>query len=138
MTYWLTGEEPWRCRRRLSHIMEDVDEQPPTPPPVVHRQSEASLDSEPPSEMDPVDSSPTMWLLANECDPPAANNKNPAVDMDSEDQHSVRSPSSCIPAGTKHLQSPRYRSAPLITSFHQQCESFPSLPLRTTSPQSCA
>lgn len=180
MTYWLVNEEPWRTRRRLSLI---EPEQAPQPPPlpsyhtdtVVHEvprmlENIPQLDEmESPTEMEPVDSSPSTWLLAD-CPVIGENEQyhqmiipNRLDCMDIGDDNDKENPIGNYVISPKHvarrlssninhqsddssfkdqnddikrpLQSPRYRSAPIITSFHR--DSSPSIPLRTTSPQSC-
>ena len=194
MTYWLVDEEPWRTRRRLSIIEPEPTSASPQPPapqpslspsnyhtePMVH-EVPRMLDNIPhqldesPCELEPVDSSPSTWLLADENCPAIAENESfhqmvipngldCMVDGDDNDKenpvgsyvispmhvarrlsniHNQSDSSSfkgcqVVEQGDdikRPLQSPRYRSAPIITSYHR--DSSPSIPLRTTSPQSC-
>lgn len=133
----------------------EPDPQPMTDP-VVHTHHSPAMDNDAASleMMDPVDSSPTTWLLANDCPSieethihqqdncaeevgmKGSHILSPSKHQSSNNKTSVR-PSAAMKRGL--LQSPRYRSAPIIAAaFHQQCESFPSVPIRTTSPQSCS
>ena len=184
MTYWLVDEEPWRTRRRLSIIEPEPSASPQLPPsayhtePVVH-EVPRMLDNIPqldesPSELEPVDSSPSTWLLADENCPAIAENESfhqmvipNGLDCMDGDDNDKENPVGSYIISPMHvarrlsnihnqsdsssfkgcqvgdqgddikrpLQSPRYRSAPIITSYHR--DSSPSIPLRTTSPQSC-
>ena len=188
MTYWLVDEEPWRTRRRLSVIEPEpvsMSSQPPPQPiptayrtePVVH-EVPCMLDhipqlDEPSLELEPVDSSPSTWLLADENCPAIAKNESfhqmvipNGLDCMDGDDNDKENPIGSYVISPMHvarqlsnihnqsdasfkgchigdqgddikrpLQSPRYRSAPIITSYHR--DSSPSIPLRTTSPQSC-
>lgn len=178
MTYWLVGEEPWRTRRSCLTTIEPETTTLPQPQstPVVDstvRELPLMLDTtQTTTELDPLDTSPSTWLLADcpvipegdqlpEYEPklPQLNN---GVDMKFDDRNNCtlghyQSPNSLIRQQTtrdkscktctsqihenggklQRLMSPRYRSAPIITANSTFRGSSPTIPLRTTSPQSC-
>lgn len=182
MTYWLVGEEPWRTRRSfLSAVEPETTTLPPPPPaaapavdPVAHEIPLMLDNVQSPSELDPIDTSPSTWLLADcpiipegdalpEYELNMTLQLNNGVDMNFDDMNNCtlghyQSPKSLLRQqsakdkscktctsqiqeyGSKRqrLMSPRYRSAPIITAnsaYHR--DSSPTIPLRTTSPQSC-
>ncbi|KZS07425.1 Guanylate cyclase [Daphnia magna] len=69
MTYWLVGEESWRTRGgRLGSIEGETSQILPEPqvvvdPPVSHEIPLMLEDVQSPTELDPIDTSPSTWLL---------------------------------------------------------------------------
>ena len=176
MTYWLVGEEPWRTRRgHVSTIEPEIPTitQSTVVDPVTHEIPLMIEKVQSSSELDPIDTNPSTWLLSDcpvipegdqppeyELNIPQLNN---VVDMSFDDRNNCtvghyQSPKSLIRqqstresscrtctqnqenSSKRHqrMMSPRYRSAPIITAnqtYHR--DSSPTVPIRTTSPQSC-
>ncbi|KAK4022364.1 hypothetical protein OUZ56_007835 [Daphnia magna] len=71
MTYWLVGEESWRTRGgRLGSIEGETSQILPEPqvvvdPPVSHEIPLMLEDVQSPTELDPIDTSPSTWLLGD-------------------------------------------------------------------------
>ncbi|XP_046651148.1 guanylate cyclase 32E-like isoform X2 [Daphnia pulicaria] len=70
MTYWLVGEEPWRTRGGRLTAIEAETSSIPSEPLVVDqpapREIPLMLDNvQSPTELDPIDTSPSTWLLGD-------------------------------------------------------------------------
>lgn len=130
MTYWLVGEEPWRTRRQMSHLeLQETHTEPivvmeNTDRAIVHHLNNNPDPILPSEMMDPIDSSSTTWLLAN--DDISRHNNHHQIIINPDEITGPMSPSkqslcnnnssvsSSNTSGKHLLQSPRYRSAVVI------------------------
>lgn len=129
MTYWLVGEEPWRTRRQMSHLeLQETHTEPivvmeNTDRAIVHHLNNNPDPILPSEMMDPIDTSSTTWLLANE---DISRNNHHQIIISPDEVTGSMSPSkqslcnnnsgvsSSNTSGKLLLQSPRYRSAVVI------------------------